>query len=79
MKGARSRQSRKGENKLASFGDLAAVSLAGIANGSLGKLENETREPDCMVSNTLSIGRFQRTIVFNFFAARLLWLESVNL
>ena len=44
--------------------------LAGIANESLGKLESETREPDCIVSNTLSIGRIERTFVFNFFAVR---------
>ena len=44
--------------------------VAGIANGSLGKLGSETKEPDCIVSNTLSIGRIERTFVFNFFAVR---------
>jgi hypothetical protein len=58
----------KGENNLASFGDLAAVSLTVIANRSLRKLESETREPDCIVSNTFCTGCNQRTFVFRKFA-----------
>lgn len=40
-------------NKLASFGDLAAVLLTGIANWSGRKLESDAREPNSIVSNTL--------------------------
>ncbi len=46
-------QPRKETIKLARFGDPAAVPLARIANQRLGRLENDTREPDCIVSNRL--------------------------
>ncbi|HLJ28370.1 MAG TPA: hypothetical protein VKY85_16785 [Candidatus Angelobacter sp.] len=56
-------------NKKAGFGDLAAVSPTVIANQGVTELEDTTREPEGIVSNTLNIRRSERTFVFKEVAA----------